>query len=268
MMQWLGDWAHGLWNWVVIVLFLLLAAWETFRPARKQSTTVAPRWFTNIGLYAVNASLAAVFVPAAIVSALTGRFGTPPQPFPWLEGAVGEWWVLAAGILMLDLYEYLLHRVEHRVFLLWRFHAVHHADIDMDASTTLRHHPVEYLASSVVGAITFGVLGIPLWVFPVYALIGIAVSLVQHANGRLPPRLDRALRTLIVTPGMHHIHHSVATVDFNSNFGTVLSLWDRLFRTYRAAPAGALAFGVAPFTGPEHARPRWALLLPFSLHVD
>jgi sterol desaturase/sphingolipid hydroxylase (fatty acid hydroxylase superfamily) len=259
MLEWLGTWADGLWNWVVIVTFLALAAWETVRPARAPEGGVASRWLVNIGLYATNAAVAAVFVPAAIADVLAiARLGD----------AAGDWGVLLVGVLLLDLYAYAIHRVQHRLFVLWRFHAVHHSDTDMDASTTLRHHPVEVLVSSIVGALVFALLGIPEWVFPIYALVGIVVSLTQHMNTHLPERLDHALRWVLVTPGLHRIHHSVAAADHGTNFSTVLSIWDRLFGTYRGEPQagrGATVYGVPPFTAPEYAQPHWALLLPFAL---
>ena len=179
--------------------------------------------------------------------------------------------MLVLGVLVLDLYAFGMHWLQHQVFALWRLHSVHHADVEMDVSTTLRHHPLEVLLSSAGGAIVFALLGIPPWVFPVYALAGITGALIQHANVGKAGRLDRALRTVFVTPGMHQVHHSSEERDFNANFGNLFSFWDRLFGSYRAEPAlgrAAMAFGVEPFTDPAFAHPRWALLLPMALRRD
>jgi sterol desaturase/sphingolipid hydroxylase (fatty acid hydroxylase superfamily) len=248
MLDWLGEWANTSWNWVAIVLFLGLAAWETARPARRPDRGAAARWSTHISLYAVNASLLAVLGPVAIVDGLIGSIGVPRGPFSLLEGNDGL--ILLVGLALLDFYAYAIHRVQHRVFILWRFHVVHHADVDMDASTTFRHHPVEVLTIAVIGAFTFALLGVPEWIFPVYALVTIVVSLIQHVNAGKVGRLDHALQWVLVTPGMHRIHHSADTTDSGTNFGMVLSMWDRIFGTFRNAPeAGraAMAYGVEPY---------------------
>jgi len=268
MLAWLGDWAHGLWYWVAIVTFLGLACWETFRPARKPLGTIALRWLTHGGLYAADTFLLAIFVPAAIASWLAGRIGLTLGLFNHLGQWAGDWSVLIAGVLLLDLSGYVFHRIEHRVFVLWCVHAVHHSDIDMDASTTFRHHPIEGLISTAITGVVFAVLGVPEWIFPVYALVGVVFSLSQHVNAGVAGRLDHALQWVFVTPGMHQIHHSTAAEDYEANFGTVLSIWDRIFGTYRQEPAAgrdALTFGVRPFTTLEYARPSWTWMLPFAM---
>jgi sterol desaturase/sphingolipid hydroxylase (fatty acid hydroxylase superfamily) len=266
MLDWLGNRADSLWYWVIAVVFLMLAAWETVRPARPDSGTLLWRWSSNFGIYAVNASILGLLAPAAIIEAYLEARGFP-RLFAGLGSICGDWVVLLAGIVVLDLYAYLLHRLQHASFLLWRLHAVHHADADMDASTTVRHHPGEFVLSSIIGATVTALIGLPVWVFPVYALIAISISLIQHANVRLPERLDRLAQTVLVTPGMHRVHHSVDAAEYNGNYGTVLSIWDRMFGTYRQRPHGqdVVAFGVDPFTAPRYARPHWALLLPFAL---
>ncbi len=268
MLAWLGAWADSVWNWAVIVLFLVLACLETFRPARRTDSSASQRWLTNLSLFAVNTSLIDVLLPAAIATLLAAHFSLMPGLFGFLGKWAGDCWVLLAGMLLLDLYAYTIHRVQHRLFILWRFHVVHHAEMDMDASTTLRHHPIEVLISSMISAVVFVVLGLPEWVFPIYALVGIIISLIQHMNARTPQRLDHALQWVLVTPGMHQIHHSVEAEDYAANFGTVLSIWDRMFGTYRKEPVAgrdALSFGVPPFTTAEYARPRWAWMMPFAL---
>ena len=223
------------------------------------------RWSSNFGIYAVNASILGLLAPAAIIEAYLEARGFPASsPDLAASAAIGSCWLAASSA---DLYAYLLHRTQHASFLLWRLHAVHHADVDMKASTTVRHHPGEFVLSSIIGATVAAVLGLPVWVFPVYALIAIAVSLIQHVNARLPERLDRLVQRVLVTPGMHRVHHSVDVAECNGNYGTVLSIWDRMFGTYRQRPHGqdVVAFGVDPFTAPRYARPHWALLLPFAL---
>jgi len=268
MLGWLGAWADSSWNWVAIVLFLGLAALETARPARRlYRHGAAPRWFTHISFQAVNASVLAVLAPAAVMNGLIRTMGVPPGPFAIFDNA-DEIWVLLAGLVLLDVYAYAIHRFQHRAFILWRFHAVHHADVDMDASTAFRHHPLEVLTIALISATAFSLLGVPEWIFPVYALLAMAAALIQHANAGNAGRLDHALQWILVTPGMHRIHHSADAADSGTNFGMVLSLWDRLLGTYRSEPEAGratMAYGVEPYTAPEFARARWAWLLPFTI---
>ena len=176
--------------------------------------------------------------------------------------------MLIAGLLLLDLAVYGLHRLQHAVFPLWRFHAVHHSDTEMDASTALRHHPLAYLMVAVSVSVLFPLLGMPLWVFAVYGVVLFAAALFQHLNVRLPDRLERMLQLVIVCPDMHRLHHSTVPDHYNSNFGNVLSVWDRLFGTYRTVARherDQISFGL----GAGLDRPPgmlWPWTLPFILH--
>jgi sterol desaturase/sphingolipid hydroxylase (fatty acid hydroxylase superfamily) len=115
---------------------------------------------------------------------------------------------LVVGFLLLDLMGYLLHRCEHAVPLLWRFHALHHSDPDVDVTTAVRHHPIEYLFTSVVYLFALAVLDIPAVVVLSHGLATFATAAVQHGNIRLPERLERWLQPVLVTVDMHRIHRS------------------------------------------------------------
>jgi len=145
-----------------------------------------------------------------------------------------------AGILAfiaLDLVIYAQHVVFHRIDLLWRFHRVHHADLDFDVTTGLRFHPGEALISWGVKASTVVALGVPPWVVVVFEVVLNATSMFNHGNVRLPRALDARLRKVVVTPDMHRVHHSLQTAEMNSNFGFNFPWWDWLFSTYRPEPA-------------------------------
>jgi sterol desaturase/sphingolipid hydroxylase (fatty acid hydroxylase superfamily) len=109
------------------------------------------------------------------------------------------------------------------------------------------------------------VTGMSPWAPTVYAAIAIAVQLWQHANVRLSARVDHALGWVLVTPRQHRAHHATDPALFNSNFGTVLSVWDRLFGTLVETPDGTIVYGVEPFRQPRHEWPDWALLLPLRM---
>ena len=153
---------------------------------------------------------------------------------------------------MLDFVLWAQHRLFHAVPVLWRLHRVHHADVEFDVSTGLRFHPLEILASMLIKIVAIIALGAPVIAVVAFELILNATSMFNHANAGLPARFERRLRRLIVTPDMHRIHHSIEGDEMNRNFGFNLSVWDRLFGTYRDAPRGGnegMTIGLLPWRG-------------------
>lgn len=271
MLEWIGPIADRLWYWVLVGTLVALGLVEALWPARPAGAAMGVRWFTNLGLQAANIVLLTVLAPAVLAATVMHAANLDWQPMTRFAALAGDWPALLIGILVLDCYAYTMHRLQHAIFPLWRFHSVHHADIEMDVSTTLRHHPIEVLISTTIGGLLFAMIGIPEWIFPIYALLGITSSLIQHVNIGRPGRLDQALQAMLVTPGMHQVHHSSDQRDFNTNYGTIFSLWDRVFQTYRPSPArgrDAMNFGVDPFTDPSYSKPHWGLLLPFAIRRE
>jgi sterol desaturase/sphingolipid hydroxylase (fatty acid hydroxylase superfamily) len=265
--SWLGDWATHATSWCQTVIFLVFALWETIAPERQGQVSVARRWGVNFLLWGVMLTILSTARPTTLAAHLLGvTAGT--SLFGVIKDIGGEWSILIAGVLLIDFASYALHVLQHRVFLLWRFHAVHHSDIDMDLTTTLRHHPGETLTSACLLGTAFAVTGLPIWVTAVYGLLSIGGDLFNHANIRIPPRIDAVLRSILVTPRMHRVHHSASPEHFNANFGNLFSIWDRLFGTNRVLSAredAAIAFGVPDFTAPRYAGMAWGWVLPFVL---
>jgi len=254
--------------WLLGACLAAAALIETWRPERARHLPRGWRWATNLGVHILSDILVRVIAPYALALWLLTKIGGPHfQAFAPLEAWGGPWAVLAASCLLLDLTSYLLHRLQHAVFPLWRLHAVHHADIDVDATTAVRHHPFEAAVNAVALLLLILVIGMPPGALPVYAAFVLAQEIFVHANVRMPPRLDAALGLLFVTPGLHRTHHAASPEYFNANFGTVLSIWDRAFRTLMPPlpaedPPG---FGVAPYLEKRYASPFWALVLPFVM---
>jgi sterol desaturase/sphingolipid hydroxylase (fatty acid hydroxylase superfamily) len=223
-----------LWRLAAFVAALSAIVWlETVLPRRPLSGR-ARRWRRHLGLVAVGTVLVAL-VPLTVTGAALwaqaagiGLFNAVDLP-PWASVAIA-WLLLDAAI-------YAQHRALHAWPLLWRLHRVHHTDTFLDASTALRFHPFELLLSALYKSVVVVLLGAPaLAVLLFEALLAVA-ALFNHANLRLAPNLDAWLRRLIVTPDMHRVHHSVHRIETDSNYGNVLSVWDHLFRSYRAQPA-------------------------------
>ena len=210
-------------------LFVFLGLLEVWIPLSRLSPDRKKRWTSNLGL-----TFLAVLVSRALP--LSG-YGTAI----WASSAgVGllnyvsmpPLIVLITAMVGRSLSSWLLHVSMHKVPFLWRLHRIHHLDQVMDVTTTVRFHPVEIVMSIGTGILTVASLGLPLWALLVYDPFETAVRIFSHANIRLPERVDRVLRLLISTPAMHRLHHSVFQKETDSNYGTIFSFWDRLFRTY------------------------------------
>jgi sterol desaturase/sphingolipid hydroxylase (fatty acid hydroxylase superfamily) len=209
--------------------------WEGFRPRRPLTRPRQERWVTNLGLTFLNTVLVRVTVggvayTAAVFAAEQGVGLLHWHPLP-------AWIAAAVTLLVLDFAIYLQHVLFHAVPLLWRLHRVHHADLDFDATTGLRFHPLEILLSLGYKAAVVVLLGAVPWAVVAFEVLLNAASVFNHGNVALPERHDRWLRCIVVTPDMHRVHHSTRVVETNSNFGFSVSWWDRLCGTYRAQPA-------------------------------
>jgi sterol desaturase/sphingolipid hydroxylase (fatty acid hydroxylase superfamily) len=167
-------------------------------------------------------------------------------------------------LLGLDCTLYVQHVLFHALPVLWRLHRMHHADLDVDATTGLRFHPIEILLSLGCKAAVVVLLGAVPWAVVAFEVLLNAAAVFNHGNVALPERLDRWLRWIVVTPDMHRVHHSTRVVETNSNFGFSVSWWDRLCGTYRAQPVlgqVGMDIGLSDYRTPLHLGQ--LLLLPF-----
>jgi len=150
--------------------------------------------------------------------------------------------------------------------LLWRLHRMHHADLDVDVTTGTRFHPIEIVLSMVLKFGVIVAIGAPPLAVLVFEVLLNAGALFNHANLRLAPTVDRALRWLVVTPDMHRVHHSIDPTETNRNFGFTLPWWDRVCGTYRAQPGAGherMVLGIPEFRTPTDLRLDRLLLQPF-----
>ncbi len=153
----------------------------------------------------------------------------------------------AVSLLALDAWMYAWHRANHAIPWLWRFHRVHHSDPHMDVTTATRFHIGEQTLSAILRLALIPALGINVWTLVVYDGLVLAVTMFHHADISLGA-LDRWVRWFIVTPDMHKVHHSDWQPETDSNYSTVLSLWDRLAQTFRMRPnPKSIVFGLDEF---------------------
>ncbi len=173
-----------------------------------------------------------------------------------------------AGFLLLDFLHYAVHRWQHAAHFLWRFHALHHSDPDVDVTTSVRHHPIEYLIAAAIYWLAMLALAVPAIVALSHALAVFAAAAITHGNIRLPEWLERGLQPVVITLDLHLVHHSISYEEANSNFGAVLSIWDRLFGTYvrlTRAQQERLVFGVRELPPRDMLKPSAMLLTPWLL---
>ena len=207
-------------------IFLVMAFWEKLAPRRKLTTKKKNRWFSNLGIVALNNVMVRVLIPVLPVGVALlaeekgwGLLSRVSLPF---------WLAIIIGVVVLDFIIYLQHVLFHKLSFLWRLHLMHHTDLDIDVSSGLRFHPVEILISLGIKLGAIVLLGPPAVAVLIFEVVLNGMAMFNHANVRIPQGVDRILRLFVVTPDMHRVHHSVIFRENQSNFGFNLSLWDHL----------------------------------------
>lgn len=215
-------------------LAALLAA-EAIWPARRRNFPRRIRWPTNLLLTAANTALLRLAFPLLAVGTALWAEAAGFGLFHWT--GTPPWAAFAASLVVLDVIIYGQHVAMHRFAVLWRLHRVHHTDRDVDVTTAIRFHPGEIALSMGIKMGFVALLGAPAASVVVFEAILNGVAMFNHANLKLPAGLEHMLRWIVVTPEMHRIHHSLVRAETDTNYGFNLSLWDRLFGTYRARAA-------------------------------
>ena len=247
-------------------ILLVMALWETLNPKRPWKLKRGFHWLNNLGLVIFNTALLRILFPAAAVG-----MAVLAEQKGW--GLLGLWDMpftikVIVSIVFLDFMIWLQHVVVHAIPALWMLHRVHHADLDYDVTTGLRFHPLEIILSMLIKFAVIIFLGPPVVAVILFEIILNGMAMFNHGNVSLPKALEKPVRWLLVTPDMHRVHHSVQDDETNSNFGFNLSIWDRLFGTYKAQPdAGqeGMTIGIEGFNQPDDvAKISGMLTLPFK----
>ncbi|MEM9584682.1 MAG: sterol desaturase family protein [Pseudomonadota bacterium] len=251
---------------VFLGLFVILALVETALPRRVRTQTRQARWVTNwaitiantLTLHALAIALPLLAVGAAIDASAQGwgLFNALGMPLG-LE--------IILTILILDFAIWLQHLITHKVPFLWRLHRVHHADVDIDVTTAIRFHPLEIALSMIIKIGLVYLLGPAAIAVILFEIILNGTAMFNHANIKLPLKLDAMVRKVLVTPDMHRVHHSVHRAEHDSNYGFSLSVWDKMFGTYIAQPADGhddMKIGLQ-WQDDRPSRLGWSLALPF-----
>lgn len=261
--QWILD--HGGTAQVALFfgLFAIFGLVEWIAPKRSQAIDRRKRWPANLKLTVLNivllSALPTTFLDAAIRAGEASAGLLHQVSLPW--GVV-----LAATLLLRGLISWFTHLLMHKVGVLWRFHRIHHLDTELDVTTTVRFHPVEFVFGLAIGfPLVYG-FGLSATGLLVYEILDASITLFSHANFSLPSRVEKLLRYLIVTPDLHRVHHSAWQAETDSNFSAVFPVWDLLFGTLRTEtredPA-TMELGLEDVRDERTTQVRWLLREPF-----
>ena len=215
-----------------VLFFVIIAALEFLEQREEKWVRVRQSWPANLALIAMVTGISAA-VPisgfAAAQWAQLNNYGLLNQfQLPLIV-------TVLSSLIILSLWDYLVHLASHKIPFLWRFHKIHHSDSSLDVTTTFRVHPLIYLMVAGANAVLIITLGLDMAAAMIYALVVLVIDIAHHTTLKLPSRLDRWLRPFLITPALHHIHHSSHVPETDSNYGHDIALWDRLFGTYRIA---------------------------------
>jgi sterol desaturase/sphingolipid hydroxylase (fatty acid hydroxylase superfamily) len=245
-----------------VFLVLLLLQW--FFPLRRQRFLWLRRLVRNVAFSGLGFALARIsLVPIPLMTsvwAANHHFGL----LHWLPFQIPQWLLIVIGVLLMDYLYWWWHVALHLVPFMWRFHNVHHCDLDMDVSTGVRFHFGEVIMSVPFRVAVVALFGIDFWALIVFEFLFESANLFEHSNWRLPLRLERFLHHFIVTPRMHGIHHSIVQRETNSNWGTIFCCWDKFHRTLRRdIPQAAITIGVASYRDESELTFAKLFILPF-----
>lgn len=261
--HWFLDHGESAQYLIYLALLLGLALMEVRWPGRRQAAPKGRRWRANFAITALNV----VVLGALPLSFITAAHWGEERSLGLLHGADLPLAALVLlGLLGRGFISWITHLLMHKVPLFWRVHHVHHTDTELDVSTTVRFHPLEFPIQLAIGLPFILVLGISPWVLLAYEVADAAITVFSHANIALPPSLERWLRYLIVTPGLHRVHHSTIPAETDSNFSAVFPVWDLVFGTFRTeteVPDLEMALGLEEVRDERTRSLGWLLAAPF-----
>lgn len=247
-------------------LFALFALAELVEPKRRTPMRRKERWTANLLLTAINIA-AMSFLP---VSFLSAALWAQNQGWGLFNAAILPTATLVAATLLIRAFiSFFTHYLMHRIPLFWRVHRVHHLDTELDVTTTVRFHPLEFAIALIPGLPLVIAFGLAPWVLLLYEVFDAGITVFSHANMRLSPRLEKWLHYLVVTPDLHRVHHSAQRSETNSNYGAVFPLWDLVFGTFRTrTDQEHMQLGLAEVRDPRADKVPWLLLSPLFARLS
>lgn len=248
------------------ILIILIMA-EILFPKKKRIHNRKDRWITNGLITLINTAsvnIVHIAIPLiAIVAAIDvsngkmGLFNIINFPI-WIE--------IILTVIILDLIIWGQHFLSHKIPFVWRFHRMHHTDRDLDVTTAVRFHPFEIIFSMFIKITSIYILGASAIAVIIFEIMLNGMAMFNHANLRIPFRIENILRKFIVTPDLHRIHHSIYIDEHNKNFGFSLSIWDKIFKCYLDQPRDGhkdMKLGLK-WQNDKPTKLGWSLWIPFK----
>ena len=235
--------------WTVFCLLLSLEHLDGIRPA------FPSRWKRrrdNVLLLFAGTVVIRFLVPMTVVGAAYWAQANHFGLLNWAE--VRLLFALPIALVFLDLVLFVQHFALHCFPILWRVHRVHHSDRDLDVSTGLRFHPLEFLLSLAVKMIAVVAMGVPPIAVVVFEIVLNLFSMFTHANINLGLKAEKLLRVVLITPRVHWVHHQEEVYSSQRNFGFCLSVWDKVFGTYKLPPSPGEDYGDLGVSGVSQKR--------------
>jgi sterol desaturase/sphingolipid hydroxylase (fatty acid hydroxylase superfamily) len=247
---------------LVLLLAGLLVWGESRRPLRRQTQSRPAREVRNLGTALISAAVVGLIEVPSVrpLADLVERraWGIRRLRLP-------HWAEIVLAVLLMDYTLYLWHVAIHRCKFLWRFHQVHHVDLDMDVTTALRFHFGEVLLSVPYRWTQILLIGVGRRSLAIWQRFLLLCVIFHHSNLKLPPQLESLLARFVMTPRLHTIHHSTVEGETNSNWSSGLTLWDRLHGTFRLdVPVEDVTIGVPAFQDPKELTLIGLLKMPFG----
>lgn len=241
---------------------IFLGLLEFFYSFQKRKVSRLKRWPANLAVGFIDAAVVKIVFPLGIVGLADWGINNGIGLFSYLN--LNYFLASVLGFIILDLAIYFQHVYSHKWTFLWRFHRIHHLDLDLDVTSAVRFHPIEILYSGFFKVLIILLFGINPETVLIFEIVLSSMAIFNHANLHIPPGLEKFLRLIVVTPQMHIIHHSVERFESDTNFGFNLSCWDFLFKTYRKVFSSSGLIGQRGFEDVEHQNLGSLLVLPFK----
>jgi sterol desaturase/sphingolipid hydroxylase (fatty acid hydroxylase superfamily) len=246
-------------------IFGIMVSWEAIKPRRVQQVSRRQRWSVNLGFALLNMVLMRFTIGGL---AYTSAVAAAEHGFGLLNiWRVSTGFSIITTLLILDFAIYGQHIIMHKWPILWRLHKIHHTDLEFDATTAVRFHPLEIVLSMFYKAVCIVLIGGNPAAIIVFEIILNGAATFNHSNVRISDKVDKMLRWLIITPDMHRIHHSAEPIETDSNYGFSIACWDRLCKTYTAEPKQAqttMPIGLNAYRKQEELGFMRCLLIPFK----
>lgn len=252
---------------VFFALLIVLAIVEPVFPGHPGPAERRMRWPANLFLTLLNFVTLSVLPVSLIAAALWAQ----QQGWGVLHAVrLPVAALIAANLLVRAFISFFSHFLMHKLPPFWRVHRVHHLDTQLDVTTTVRFHPLEFLVQALPGIPIVIAFGLTPWVLVFYELLDVVMTLWTHSNVKLPGAIDRVARYVVVTPDLHRVHHSSWQPETDSNYGAVFPLWDLVFRTFRTATPerhASMTLGLDEVRGSAAHRPFWLLGSVFAAQL-